>query len=112
MANSGLPKDLADYLPILKDQGIPNVVAAYAKGVGIQYMTLTVASDPETVTFADQGLSDMADANYIVLGINQTDSSDPPSFGTKTTKSFAIAGPDAADVVDILIVGKLKGQLS
>lgn len=107
-----MAKDLKDLMPALDDQGIKNVCGSPARGISIQAATLTMASSPETFTFAALGLEDMANATYQVIAINQTDSADPASCTTKAVTSFEITGPDAADVVDVIIIGKVKGQLS
>lgn len=106
-----MPKDLKQSMPALDDQGIKNVVGSPARGVSLQAVTVTMASSPETFTFAALGLEDMANTSYQVIPINQTDSTDPASCTTKAVDSFEITGPDAADVVDVLIIGKVKGQL-
>lgn len=111
MATSNTPKQLDTAIPILKDQGIPNLCGAFAKGVSIQSISHTMAAAPDTFVFDDEGLSDMADTDYIVLPWNQTDVNDQSVISAKTTKQFVITGADAADVVDLLIIGRLKGQL-
>ena len=113
MADSRTPKDAEDHIPFCKDQGLHNLCGAGTRGVSIQVIPGHVtASDPETLTFADLGLMDMADADYAVFGQNQTDVADQPYFDAKAAGSFQMNGPDAADVVDIVVVGRLKGQLA
>lgn len=112
MATSNTPKNADTAIPILKDQGIPNICGAYAKGVSAQYAILSSAGGAEAVTFAGLGLSDMANATYVVLVQNQTDVADEAAVTAKTAQGFTVTGPDAADVLDILIVGQLKGQLA
>jgi len=104
-------KDLKDYIPVLADQGIPNVVATPKPGVGLQVAEFTMASAPDDFVFADNGLEDMADGNYHVILHNQTDVADDALISAKTSKQFTITGPDASDVVTLLIVGKLKAQI-
>lgn len=106
-----LPKDLKDSMPSLADQGIPNVVASPVAGVGLQVAQFTMVTAPDDFVFADNGLVDMADDEYHVLLHNQSDAADDALISAKTTKQFTITGPDAADVVTLLIVGKIKGQL-
>jgi hypothetical protein len=109
---SGLhPKNLSDYLPVLSDQGIPNVVATPGPGVGLQFFRHTMDAAPDTFVFADHGLSDMADDEYEVVPWNQTDVADQGVISAKTTKQFVITGPDAADEVTLIIVGRLANQL-
>lgn len=105
------PKDLKDYLPALADQGIKNVIASPVPGVGIQVAEFAMASAPDDFVFADNGLEDMEDTSYHVILHNQTDVADDALISAKTTKQFTITGPDNADVVTLLIIGKLKDQL-
>jgi len=107
MAN---PKDLQDYIPVLKDQGIKNVVGSPSTGVSIQVAEFTMVSSPDDFVFADAGLENMADGNYHVLALNQTDATDQATIDSKTAAQFTINGPDAADVVTLLIVGQVDGQ--
>lgn len=105
------PKNLSDYIPALDDQGIPNVVGTPGSGVSLQFARFTMGSAPDDFVFADNGLTDMADDAYEVFPWNQTDVADQGVISAKTTKQFTITGPDAADEVSLLIVGKLQGQL-
>ena len=112
MANSGMVKDAKDYIPFCADQGLPNLVGAASRGLSMQVLIHTVASSPEDIVFADQGLEDMYDGNYVVFTQNQTDVADPGTATGKSATQFTLTGPDAADVVDIVIIGRLKGQLA
>lgn len=105
-----MKKDIWDHIPILKDQGIRNVVGAHQQGVSLQVKQIPMPAGG-VIVFADHGLSNMADAEYSVFTQNQTDVADPGTVGSRTTAEFTITGPDAADVLDILIIGKVKGQL-
>lgn len=111
------PKDLKDYMPALADQGIDNLVASPSRGIGIQVASFTMGSAPDDFVFADNVdiagnvCQDMADGNYEVLVWNQTDVADQGVISAKTAKQFTITGPDAADVVTLLIIGKIAGQL-
>lgn len=111
MASSRTPKDLSASMPALEDQGIKNVVATPNKGVGLQVAEFEMVSAPDDFVFADNGLEDMADGNYHVILHNQTDVADDALISAKTSKQFTITGPDAADVVTLLIIGQIKGQL-
>ena len=107
-----MAKDLKDLIPALDDQGIPNVVGSGNQGVSLQFLVFTMGSAPDTVVFADEGLVDMYDGNYAVVAQNQSDVADEATIGTKTGLSFIVTGPDASDVVDLIIVGRLKTQLA
>ena len=104
-------KNLNDYLPELDDQGIKNVIASPIPGVGIQFASFTTDAAPDTFVFGDNGLEDMADADYEVVPINQSDAADQGVASAKTTKQFVVTGPDSGDVLTLVIIGKLKGQL-
>lgn len=106
------PKNAKDFLTFCEDQGIPNLCGASARGVSIQYASFVMGSAPDDFVFAENGLQDMEGDNYVVLPWNQTDVADQGVISAKTGKQFTITGPDAADVVDLLIVGQLKGQLA
>lgn len=106
-----MAKDLKDHIPALDDQGIKNVVASPARGIGLQVAEFTMASAPDDFVFSENGLEDMADSGYHVIVLNQTDASDQGVVSAKTTQQFTITGPDAADVVTVLIIGRVKGQL-
>ena len=105
-------KNLNDYLPELDDQGIKNVIASPIPGVGIQFDSFTMGSDPDDYVFADNGLEDMADADYEVVPINQSDATDQAAISAKTVKQFTVTAVGASgNVMTFLIIGKLKGQL-
>ena len=112
MADSRMPKDAEDLIPFCKDQGLPNLCGAGARGVSIQVAEFEMASAPDDFVFADNGLLDMADGTYHVILHNQTDVADDALISAKTALQFTITGQDTADVVTLLIVGRLKGQLA
>ncbi len=108
----GMAKNLDDLMPAIADQGMPNLCGAFAQGVSVQIMPGYVSTGDVTITFATEGLGDMYDGNYVVLVQNQTDAADEALITSKLGKSFAIAGPDSDDVLDIVIIGRLKTQLA
>ncbi len=111
------PKNLKDYIPALADQGIDNVVASPSAGIGVQVASFTMASAPDDFVFADNAdiagnvCKNMADDGYEVIVLNQSDAADQGVISAKTALQFTITGPDSADVVTLLILGKLDGQL-
>jgi len=117
MASGLHPKNMDDYIPPLKDQGVPNLVGTPNPGISIQVASFTMVSAPDDFVFADNRdingnvMSDMADDSYEVIVLNQSDAADQGVISAKTGKQFTITGPDAADVVTLVILGKLKGQL-
>jgi glycine cleavage system aminomethyltransferase T len=113
MATSGMKKNASDFIPYCRDQGMPGLCGAAKAGVSIQAASVVMPADG-VVTFAGMNMTNMADASYVVLVQNHTDKADPASVdpATKTTLGFTIAGPDAADVLAVVVIGALKGQLT
>lgn len=104
-------KSAQSQIPYCEDQVMPNLAGAFARGVSVQYKVFTMGSSPDDFVFADEGLSDMADATYVVYAQNQTDRTDQAKVDGKTTLKFTINGPDTSDEVDLVIIGRLKDQL-
>ena len=103
-------KKMSDYLPNLKQEGIPYLVGAYEGGVSIQYGQITQAgASAFAVTFAALGMSDMADALYIpfVTGPNGDERAD---LSTRTTTGFDIVGGADTEVLGVMVVGRIRGQ--
>lgn len=109
---SKLPKDAKDLIPYCEDQGIPNLAGAYARGVSVQHDIYVAGAGADPYVFADEGLSDMADVAYVVIAMNQTAVARPMTATSKAVTGFTLTGQNAADVVDLIIVGRLKGQAS
>lgn len=100
-----MSKKISDYVPIFKDQGIDYVAAADAAGVATQYQVVTISGDPHTVTLAKE----MANTDYAAVAT--ADNSTPfIDSAAKTTSSFQITGCIASDVVNVIVIGQLKGQ--
>lgn len=110
--SSGLPKDAKDFIPYCEDQGIPNLCGAFARGVSIQHVIYSAGAGADAVLFSEQGLSDMANTAFVVIAMNQTAVARPMAVSSKAVTGFTITGQNAADVVDLIIVGRLKGQAS
>ncbi len=108
-----LPKNASDFIPFCKDQGIPNLVGTANKGVSLQGATHAMPADG-VITFAALGLGDMEDGSYQIVIQNHSDAADEGTVdpATRTSAGFTIVGPDTADVLDILILGRLAGQLA
>lgn len=102
-------KKLSDYDPIMSDNGIDYVVASRSAGVSLQSITWAMSATGVFV-FETEGLTDMANTSYQVMVMNQTSTVRPATVGSKTTSQFTITGPDAADSLDIWIVGQLENQ--
>jgi len=108
---SNLPKNAQDYIPYLKDQGIPNLAGAHKVGVSFQVHQVEMPADG-IVVFATHGMSDMADTSYAVFVHNHTTESKQGkvALADRKTTQITIVGPATSEVLDILIVGQLKGQ--
>ncbi len=108
-------KDAKDYIPYCNDQGMSNLAGAAKSGISIQHLSDWPMPAGGVVVFADEGLADMDvdDDNYSVIIQNHTDVADEGTVAAsgKLGTQFTIVGPDTADVLDIVIVGTLKGQL-
>ncbi|UCG53370.1 MAG: hypothetical protein JSW58_07405 [Candidatus Latescibacterota bacterium] len=104
-------KKLSAYDPVLQEQGIDFVAAASKAGVGIQALQVAMVGGGIFV-FAENGLADMADGNYSVFVQNTTDVADPGAvaLADRLPTQITVTGPDVADELDILIVGRLAGQ--
>lgn len=105
---SNLPKNASDHIPYCKDQGIPNLVAAPKRGVGMYSFTALMPADG-IIALPYK----MANALYQCFVANITDVADPGAvpYANRTISQITVVGPDTSDVLDILIVGQLDGQL-
>jgi hypothetical protein len=114
--SGAMKKNAKDFIPYCQDQGIPQLVGTGRSGVSLQKLSGFAMPAGGEVVFADQGLSDMNITNgkYAVLVQNQSDVADEATIAEadKLANKFTITGPDTNDVLDIVIVGTLKGQLS
>lgn len=102
--------DLKDYVPALDDQGVANAVGSPVRGVSLQFDSYIAGAGADPYVFATNGMEDMADATYEAIGINQTAAARSVIVGGKTTKQFTITGQNAADVMTIIVIGRVKGQ--
>lgn len=109
-------KKASAHIPYCEDQGMPNLTAAAKSGVAIQHLAAWPMPSGGVLVFADEGLSDMDITNgaYSVLIQNHTDAADEGTCleAVRLNTQLTITGPDAADVLDVVIIGTLKGQLS
>ncbi len=98
--------------PYARQAGVDYYAGASTGGVSIQYKMITqVGSSPFAIEFADYGLKDMADEDYAVFvnGPNGDEIGDPSTY---TTAGFSITGGANAEVLRVVIVGRLAGQAS
>jgi len=112
MATGAMPKDLQDHIPVLADQGMKNLVGSPARGISMQYLQKAMPAGG-VIVFADEGLENMANATYGVFIHNHTDETKQGTCANaaRLTTQITITGPTAADVLDIVIVGQVDGQL-
>lgn len=104
-----MKKNAEDQIPFCEDQGIPNLCGTNGAGICIQSLTWTMVAGG-VVTFATEGLTNMYNTTYQVIVQNQTDVADEATVA-KTVSNITITGPDNGDVLDIVIIGRLTGQL-
>ena len=97
-------------LPPLKDMGMSHLAAAGKGGVALQSALVVSGGAPDTVVLADLGLSDMADDQYAVLVDGETAARVTVDESTKTPQGFDILGGGATEVLNVVVVGRLKGQ--
>src|SRR5688572_5332180 len=106
------PKKMGDYYPPLKEQGISHLVAAAGHGVGIQAKQIVqVGAPPFSVVFADHGMADMADDAYVVNVNGETVAATHVDQSTLATTGFDVLGGANDEVLHIIIVGRLAGQM-
>lgn len=109
-------KDAKDFIPYCQDQGMPNLVGAAVSGQSIQKLSGWPMPTGGVIVFEDEGLvnMDISNGTYAVFVQNQTDAADEGTVAeaAKLGNQLTIVGPDVADVLDVMIVGTLEGQLS
>lgn len=104
-------KRASNYDPLLKDQGINYVTAAAKAGVGIQVKQITQSgAAPLVVSFSAQGMSDMADTNYVVIAQGETAAAVMVDQSTMAVTGFNVLGGADTEVVHIVVIGRLKNQ--
>ena len=105
-----MAKRIDKYIPILKDQGIPFISGAGKAGISIQSFRVTSGGSPDVVTFAAQGLPDMASASYQVICQGETAARVKVDESTMTAQGFSILGAAAAEIIHVIVIGQLKDQ--
>ena len=109
-------KNASDQIPFCEDQGMPNLTAAAKSGVAMQHLPVWPMPSGGVLVFEDQGLVDMDIANgvYSVIIHNHTDAADEGTCleAVRLNTQLTISGPDDDDVLDVVVIGTLKGQLS
>ena len=111
-AASMMLKHAKDHIPFCKDQGMADLMGATKGAQSIQSFQIPMPNGG-VITFAAGNVENMADGNYLVLIHNHTGSVqgtvDPAS---RTAAQFTVVGPTDDDVLDIVVVGTVIGQVS
>lgn len=113
MAGSTNPKRADNHIPYCHDQGMPYLAGAHKAGVTVQSFQIAMPADG-IIKFATVGLMDMANKSYQVFVHNHSDVADEATVANaaRTESQITVTGPDSGDVLDIMIVGQVKGQLA
>ena len=106
-------KKASDFLPYCQDQGMKYLAGAGKSGVSVQVASYTFVAGG-VITFEGLGLQDMDDALFILVATNHTSNVREPTVdpATRTKVGFTMAGPNVDDVVHVMVVGPVSGQLS
>lgn len=104
-----------DSEPFAASQGMPTYCGAGKAGLSIQQLTAWPMPSGGVLDFGDEGLRDMdiSDTVYSVLIHNHTDAADEGTCleNVRLGGQLTISGCDTADVLDVVIIGTIKGQL-
>lgn len=107
------PKKISAHVPICHDQGMDYLAAAAKPGVGVQAKQITQAgAAPFSVVLEDHGLSNMEDTGYVVIVQGETAGAPKVDQSTITKTGFDILGGADTEVLHVLIVGRLAGQVA
>lgn len=107
---SGLPKRADDHIPYCEGQGIPYLTGSNKAGQSLQVASYVAGAGTDAIVFVDEGLTDMANATFEAIAINQTSAARPVVTSARATTGFSIAGQNASDVMTLFIIGQLAGQ--
>lgn len=111
MGTKAFAREVGESIPPLKDHGVKHLVAADKGGLGMQLFTVTPTGASYTVVFADEGKEDMADADYRVFyGGEQATTVPHTDVSTKAATGFDIINCTAAELVEVLVIGRLAGM--
>jgi hypothetical protein len=104
-------KKASNFIPLLKDQGMDYLAGATAPGVSIQVKQITQSgAAPCVVSFAAEGMSDMADTSYVVIVGGETAAAATVDQSTIATTGFNIIGGADTEVLHVVVIGRVKGQ--
>jgi hypothetical protein len=101
---------ISQFFTYFLKQGIDYVMASTSPSRGIQSFLVTSGGTPDVVTFAGLGLPNMADANYVVLVNGETSGAVSVDESTKTVAGFSILGGGSSEVLNVVVIGRIKGM--
>lgn len=112
-AVSNNPKRADAHIPFCKDQGLPYLSGAAKAGVTIQRGQIAMPADG-ILLFSALGFSKMsADSVYGVWIHNHTGAvQGTVTNAARLPEKLTVVGPTAGDILDVMIAGKLDGQLA
>jgi hypothetical protein len=107
----GLRKMVSDLWQYFDRLGIDWLMGSVYPQQSIMRFQVTATGTPMTITFSEQYIEgeqgiEMADTTYGVWCDGETSSKVTVDQDTKTTGSFDILNATAAEVVDILVIGR------
>jgi hypothetical protein len=112
-AASGLTQKASDQIPYCRSQGIPYLVGAAMAGMAIQAAQVTqVGAAPFSVVLEDHGLARMGNDSYVVIPHGETAGRVTIDQDTITRDGFDLLGGADTEVIHLLIVGRIAGQLN
>jgi hypothetical protein len=111
-AVSNNPKRADAHIPFCKDQGMPYLAGAAKAGVTIQRGQIAMPADG-ILLFSVLGFSKMQPgAVYSVMIHNHTGAvQGTVANNARLPEQLTVVGPTAADILDVVVIGQLDGQL-
>ena len=106
-------RDAKDYSPFCRDQGMPNVLGASQQGLSVQYVQWLMSATG-VLDFGTVGLQDMKNGLYTVMIHNHTHAAREAlvDITDRLVNELTVTGsPSTSDILDIAIIGPMKGQL-
>ena len=106
-------KKARDYSAYADDQGMDYLAGAAAPGVSIQHKVITQpGTAPLVVNFADEGMADMANADYTVIAQGETTARVTVDDDTRAVTGFNVLAGAQNEVIHLIVIGTVAGQLS
>lgn len=104
-------QDMAKTMPAVHNKGIKNLVGSPVIDVSCQVLKKTLTGADVEIVFAEEGLVDMADDDYVVQLQGETVTKLNVDESTILPTGFHILGGLNNEVAHIAIFGRTKGQL-